>query len=1390
MAAAPDAALQELYLSLGTPDGVRTAFTGLGLVSVPLVGAVADADLQQAFADADVASRTSAFAAKAAAVIAINRQDGLGNATQQDQLLLQAIEGSRVTFKVTPPPEALPLARHFRKLQSSPLSYVDLGEMVNSSASIKYEVDLKGSLVAVQSTTRQASISSPADWFSCFMKYATALLLIGSQPRPDNFVLDPFSVLVYANRVLRCMATHGVALGYQYDKAYRQRLQGWFLEANGAVTPSDLFRRDRDPSLLSYTIAMHPVADSSHQGAGASTGQSSKVNPKQEFPSGVDLSRFCNLFGSSECVKVWDSTSDSELLGASEKRCLYFMILLMLLLGQEAAGGGLSRRAKRVRVVDPASGDGALFEDPGHLRRASDGSSVNCWLPVLNSPLLSLSAFPLLAVILSCVDSSRLPALCDRVTGSPSPAQQVGIDGEVDQVVAEVLRRMAAAGVDVSTSHVGGTVRPHILQALLEEVGDPESQLPRDLWLGRELDDGVNIGLRCPISATGLYPVFAGKSVKDDPLKLVWSTSNYLSAEGDLAPLVHQVLMQDVQSGFLRPAARAEVKHVCRLAAISKVGDTGPTVRLIEDHLRSGLNGLLSCDESCALPYLSDLHSLVSAVRAAGAGLATVQLDIRHAFRTIRVHPCDVPLLGLSHSDSFYLNLSLPFGLRSSPYWWTRFASCLHRISHFLVRLSAGSLTTPGSSAALPLEGGLVYVDDVTYVTSDEKRAGLLLALLCVLWALVGCSIAYHKVVVTRFSRGPASTKILGFALQSDSAGVLSLGIPQNKLDMVSDQLRQLLSSSKVPVSVLSKLAGRLQWMGQLAPFIRPLLASLYGAYAVAQRRNLRFFPLSPRSNLSTSARELSRYIANDRIQRAISVFGPGSSLGEPLVLSCDASTVALAGLIVLEPSRVFKFRVFVRDLPYILRAHLLRDVDIPTSRDISRLEALAAAITLLLARDLDLPGARPLLLRCDNAGVVHMLQKCYSRDEALQPLFRLLAREVFSHRLSRGDDSVCGSVLGISGALSRVLAVYTSESRCVAWVGFRVQLVTLRGFVIRLAMDDPVAFVGPQSALVGVLERHRLTTWRLVAMLQPADVRLVSSGLSDADVAAFARLCVTARARVSVPLPPGSDRQLPSCGRLLPARFVKSRPLVRFRKRALVPLAVRGAAQSAAPSVAVSGSECLDPDVADFITAGLEWSTRRSYDNVVKLYKSSLLPGDIAFPLSGNTLCRFIYRLSEAGYAVSTIETYARSIQAARALTAAELVRLGQYSGPVPIDIKIAAILAIFGLLRVDEVLSLNRGDLVFSESGTANLCLRVTLRKSKTDGTGSFEEIAERDGTVVVLGCSSPGKTSGCDLLSLKEFGRWRSSAVNTYLVGVTLAQAPGYSKRMMAVVTDGDR
>lgn len=109
------------------------------------------------------------------------------------------------------------------------------------------------------------------------MRYATALLLIGSQVRADHFILNSFLVMVYGNR----MASRGVVLGYEYDKAYRRRFYGCLSEANGALTPPDLFRRDRYPSLLSSIVAAGLSVDTDEKSTKYSVLQKSRPHRRR-----------------------------------------------------------------------------------------------------------------------------------------------------------------------------------------------------------------------------------------------------------------------------------------------------------------------------------------------------------------------------------------------------------------------------------------------------------------------------------------------------------------------------------------------------------------------------------------------------------------------------------------------------------------------------------------------------------------------------------------------------------------------------------------------------------------------------------------------------------------------------------------------------------------------------------------------------------------------------------------------------------------------------------------------------------------------------------------------------------------------------------------------------
>ena len=63
-----------------------------------------------------------------------------------------------------------------------------------------------------------------------------------------------------------------------------------------------------------------------------------------------------------------------------------------------------------------------------------------------------------------------------------------------------------------------------------------------------------------------------------------------------------------------------------------------------------------------------------------GQNVLMAKLDIKHAFRLCPVHPADLELLGIHWEGQYYIDLHLPFGLRSSPYLFNRLADAFEWI--------------------------------------------------------------------------------------------------------------------------------------------------------------------------------------------------------------------------------------------------------------------------------------------------------------------------------------------------------------------------------------------------------------------------------------------------------------------------------------------------------------------------------------------------------------------------------------------------------------------------------------------------------------------------------------------------------------------------------------
>ena len=108
--------------------------------------------------------------------------------------------------------------------------------------------------------------------------------------------------------------------------------------------------------------------------------------------------------------------------------------------------------------------------------------------------------------------------------------------------------------------------------------------------------------------------------------------------------------------------------HVSSFGVIPKKGQEGKW-RLIVDlssptgaSVNDGINA-----EDFALQYIK-LDQIIGMVSRFGKGALMAKFDVESAYRNIPVSPKDRYLLGLKWRNKFYVDLALPFGLRSAPF--------------------------------------------------------------------------------------------------------------------------------------------------------------------------------------------------------------------------------------------------------------------------------------------------------------------------------------------------------------------------------------------------------------------------------------------------------------------------------------------------------------------------------------------------------------------------------------------------------------------------------------------------------------------------------------------------------------------------------------------------
>ena len=189
--------------------------------------------------------------------------------------------------------------------------------------------------------------------------------------------------------------------------------------------------------------------------------------------------------------------------------------------------------------------------------------------------------------------------------------------------------------------------------------------------------------------------------------------------------------------------------------------------------------------ELCSLKYTS-VSEAVRRVMAMDPGTHLTKIDIESAYRIMPVHPDDRSLLGMEWKGRKYIDLALPFGLRSAPKIFNTLADALQWI-----------LQSEGIES-------IHYLDDfLIFGPPDKEVCEKQLKEVEVVFRRLGVPIACHK------TEGPARViTFLGIMIDL-VAGILRL--PEEKVARLSQTIREWGDRRSCTKRELLSLIGQLQ---------------------------------------------------------------------------------------------------------------------------------------------------------------------------------------------------------------------------------------------------------------------------------------------------------------------------------------------------------------------------------------------------------------------------------------------------------------------------------------------------------------------------------------------------------------------------------------------------
>ena len=107
--------------------------------------------------------------------------------------------------------------------------------------------------------------------------------------------------------------------------------------------------------------------------------------------------------------------------------------------------------------------------------------------------------------------------------------------------------------------------------------------------------------------------------------------------------------------------------HISSFGVIPKKGQPDKWHLIVDLSSLQGQSVNDGIDPESWHPQYIKMDDIIKMVSKFGPGALMAKFDIESAYRNIAINPSDCHLLGLKWRDAYYIDLALPFGLRSAP---------------------------------------------------------------------------------------------------------------------------------------------------------------------------------------------------------------------------------------------------------------------------------------------------------------------------------------------------------------------------------------------------------------------------------------------------------------------------------------------------------------------------------------------------------------------------------------------------------------------------------------------------------------------------------------------------------------------------------------------------